>query len=207
MKFEGISDPREFRRIPGRGGRLLDAVLRFPPAYKLANLLTAVRFVVHGDSMQPALDEDQYIMVSRMAYRWQGPSRGDVVVMRHPDRWNRNYIKRVVGLPGERVQVQDEAVYINGRALLEPYLNGSVDRGHSCGAGDPFDNDGLLATLGPESDPARDWLLEDDQYFVMGDNRADSDDSRGLGPVGRDLIVGKAWIRYWPRNVWGIIKT
>ncbi len=175
--------------------------------YKLANLLTAVRFVVHGNSMQPALDEDQYIMVSRMAYRWQGPSRGDVVVLRHPERWNRNYIKRVVGLPGERVQVQGEAVYINGQLLPEPYLNGSGVREQPRGVGGSVNDAAFERTPDPGNDQVTDWLLGDDRYFVMGDNRADSDDSRGLGPVRRELIIGKAWIRYWPKSAWGIIRT
>ena len=175
--------------------RLLEHMLRFAPIYRLANLVTAVRFVVKGDSMEPSFSREQYILVSRMAYLWQGPRRGDVVVLRHPEHLSRNYIKRIVGLPGETVQVPGERIYINGGLLHEPYLNG--DAGNTASDESPAKKDNSVG----------EWPLGDDQYFVMGDNRSNSDDSRSLGPLGRELIIGKAWACYWPRSARGIIRS
>ena len=162
--------------------------LRVGPLYKLADLLTSARFVVEGGSMQPNLAVGQYVLVSRMAYRRRGPSRGDLVVMRQPRQPERDYIKRIVGLPGECVRVEGSGVFINGRQLEEPYLASEWDAGAGRG------RNGALS---------KEWAVGDDSYFVMGDNRGNSDDSRSFGPVKRDLIVGKVWIRYWPRSAWG----
>ena len=173
----------------------------------MANFLTAVRFVVAGDSMQPSFAREQYIMVSRMVYRRRGPCRGDVVVLRHPNQRRRNYIKRIVGLPGEYVLVEDGRVLINGRLIEEPYLNAKD------GGGAAPRNDRPPGSPDPASSPAaapprvsEEWRLGADDYFVLGDNRDYSDDSRSFGPLDRGHIVGKAWFRYWPRSAWGIIR-
>ncbi len=203
MSSTGVypTEPAAHARRPGS---FLDALLRSWPVRGVADLLMAARFVVKGDSMLPNFAMDQYILVSRLAYRRGAPSRGDVVVLRRPEQPRRNYIKRIVGLPGERVDVVAGRVGINGEVLAEPYLCGTQigrsegevspgDHGFHCGQG--------LADGGSEA-----WFLEDSQYFVMGDNRRHSDDSRVFGPVARELMVGKAWIRYWPRGAWGFIR-
>ena len=181
--------------------------LRFGPIYKLADLLTAVRFVVDGDSMRPNFSGGQYILVSRLAYLEGGPSRGDVVVLRHPQRWGRNYIKRVIGLPGEHVRVAGCDVFIGGGILREPYL----ERSSTSLAG--ARRSGAMPGDAPPMGSAARGLgrclersLGATQYFVLGDNRANSDDSRCFGPLERELIVGKAWIRYWPRSAWGFLS-
>lgn len=142
----------------------------------LVVLLAVVRnYKIEGTSMSPTLAPAEYILVSKVAYAAFGdPERGDVVVFLD---WNnaQDYIKRVIGLPGETVDVHDGAVWINGRALDEPYLNGVPTNGGS----------GPL-TLGP------------DEYFVLGDNRGNSSDSRMQGPLPRDHIIGRAWLTYWP---------
>jgi len=211
MKSHGLPVPKLRRRTAGPVGRAIEAFLRFSPLYNLANFLTAVRFFVQGDSMLPNFAQDQYILVSRMAYLWDGPSRGDVVVLRHPRQQGRNYnyIKRVVGLPGEHVRVEGGLVFINGQLLEEPYLNGVPIPSF---APSPFAKGGLgglgkVTEVEGESRHDQDVSsLSGAQYFVMGDNRANSDDSRSFGPVDRRLIVGKAWVRYWPRSAWGIIR-
>ena len=164
--------------------------LRAGPLYKLADLLTSARSVVDGDSMQPGLAGGQYVLVSRMAFRRCGPSRGDLVVMRQPGEPERDYIKRVVGLPGECVRVESGGVFINDCQLEEPYLGLERDTG---------------AGRGGNGMSSKEWAVGDDSYFVMGDNRANSDDSRLFGPLKRDLIIGKVWIRYWPRSAWGTL--
>lgn len=184
----------------------MGALLRFGPLFRFFAFLTALRFVVQGDSMQPNFARDQYILVSRMAYLWRGPLRGDVVVLRYPPQWPRSYLKRVIGLPGETVRIEDGEVFIDEQPLREPYIRvegGSPAGPHAYG----------LQERGSRAEPAagshdgsREWTLGDGQCFVMGDNRADSLDSRSLGAVNLDQIVGKAWIRYWPKSSWGIIR-
>jgi len=139
-------------------------------------------FRIEGTSMEPNLHDRQYVLVNRTAF-WFGrdPSRGDVIVFEAPDQpWN-DRIKRVIGLPGETVTVKsDGTVYIDGQPLEEPYLTSQ----------NPRDNYGT-------------WEVPEDEYFVMGDNRSVSYDSRRGGPVPRGNIIGKAWLIIWPLGDWG----
>ena len=140
-------------------------------------VLTALvrNYQIDGTSMAPTLAPAEYILVNKVVYATLGePTRGDVIVFRD---WNDNedYIKRVVGLPGETVEIRDGQVVVDGAPLAEPYLDG-VTTGGGSGA----------VRLGP------------DEYFVLGDNRGNSSDSRVHGPLPRDHIVGRAWLTYWP---------
>ena len=152
--------------------------------YTLVNLACA-RFVVEGPSMQPNFGTGQFIVVSRVNYLLGDPQRGEVVVFHYPGNPQEDYIKRVVGLPGETVEIRDTQVYVDGIQLSEPYIN------EPCTPGICRDNV---------------WELGEDEYFVMGDNRNHSSDSRAFGAVTRDHIVGEALIRYWPPQDWGIIQ-
>lgn len=147
-------------------------------------------FRVEGMSMEPTLHSGEFVMVNKLAYRldavseipllkawFRPPQRGDIVVFRFPQRPDREFVKRIVALPGERVEVKDGRLYINGRPLEEPWLPEGmrVERCYVC----PL-------TVPP------------DHYFVLGDNRAGSNDSRHWGPVHRRYIIGRAWLVYWP---------
>ena len=205
MRSEGIPIPKSQRRA-SLARLAVGAFLRTGPICKLADLITAVRFVVQGNSMEPNFTRDQYVLVSRMAYLRNGPSRGDVVVLYDPRQQRRNFIKRIIGLPEELIRVEDGHVFINGQLLEEAYLNGRS------GYQDTYNKSGVLLydtvpTGIPDKSkgPSKEWTLGDDQYFVMGDNRANSDDSRSFGPLKRELILGKAWIRYWPLSAWGFL--
>lgn len=142
---------------------------------------------VLGTSMVPTLDNGDYLIATKIDYRLHDPQRGDIVIMRDPYDNTKDFIKRVIGLPGEKILIQDGHVYINGQLLDEPYLrqdepwttNANFPPPGSPGAGQPF----VI--------PAR-------EYFVMGDNRNASSDSRLFGSVQRDRIEAHAWVRIWP---------
>ena len=153
--------------------------------YALVELATP-RFYVEGRSMQPNFAEGQRLIISRVNYLLTDPHRGDIIVFNSPQSIGSQppLIKRVIGLPGETVTIKDTYVYINDVKLDEPYIKESCT---------PVNCKDASVTLGP------------DEYFVMGDNRNNSNDSRRFGPVNRDAIIGEALIRYWPPPDWGIV--
>ncbi len=138
-------------------------------------------FYVKGASMEPTFDDHEYLIIDEISYRFRRPERGEVVVFRYPLDPRQYFIKRIIGLPGERVSVADNRVKISnasspdGFTLDETYLGpGAV-------------------TLGDRA-----VTLGDDEYFVLGDNRASSLDSRTFGPLPKKYITGRVWIRGWP---------
>jgi signal peptidase I len=152
--------------------------------YCLANLLT-VRFVVDGPSMNPTLAREQFLLVSPMNYILGQAERGDIMVFRLPQDQSRDFIKRVIGLPHEAVEIRDTLIYINGQRLDEPYL---------------------IENCEPEKCSDGFWQLGADEYFLLGDNRNQSYDSRSFGAIPRSLIVGEAVLRYWPLNEFAWIE-
>lgn len=160
-------------------GRLLLDALEVAVITLLVFLLAralAQNYQVDGPSMTPTLLNRQYILVNKADYYVSAPQRGDVIVFRYPRDPSRDFVKRVIGLPGDTVRITGNGrVYVDGTQLKEPYIN---DR---------------LNFYGPET-----WNLEAGQYFVMGDNRGNSSDSRDWGPVPRGDIIGKAELVYWP---------
>lgn len=145
-------------------------------------------FYVKGASMEPNFHDNEYLIIDRLSYRVAEPRRGDVVVLRNPHRPREFFIKRIVGLPGETVRIE------NGRIVIARAGDG---------ADNPLDESPYLAaevmTSGSTS-----ITLTADQYFVLGDNRSSSLDSRIFGPIERDAIVGRTWIRAWPMGRLGI---
>jgi signal peptidase I len=149
--------------------------------YLVISLATA-RVVVEGPSMRPTLLSGEWIVVSRWTYKLGSARRGDVVVFLPPtNAQTDDLIKRVIGLPGDTVEVRDGSVWINGTILKESYA---------------------LGTTTPDSR----WQLGADQIFVMGDNRELSLDSRSFGPISVRTVVGRAWIIYWPPEEWGPLE-
>ena len=148
--------------------------------FVLVNTLTG-RYEVQSISMEPTLHEGQYLIVSKISYWLHPPQRGDVVVLDPPNqRSTIPYIKRVIGLPGEHIEVRDGRVWVDGVALNEPYVSGPALYGE-------------------------DRVLGADEYLVLGDNRNNSSDSHVWGTLPRDNIVGKTVFRYWPPEKWGTI--
>jgi len=128
---------------------------------------------VKGESMFPTFVDGELLLTEKISYRFSKPQRGDVVVFKAPVGRNIDFIKRIIGLPGETISVQGGSVFINGKKLEEPYLN----------VESPGDEQ---RTLGPN------------EYFVMGDNRPSSSDSRVIGPILADKIQGRVFFVYWP---------
>jgi signal peptidase I len=139
---------------------------------------------VEGISMWPGLDDQERIFINKLVYRLEPIERGDVVVFHYPRDPSKSYIKRVVGLPGDRVRIVNGAVYVNGQALAEPYV--------------PLDYSDTRS-LGETTIPP-------DCYFVLGDHRSMSNDSREFGPVPRKYIYGKAVFVYWPFAKLGALR-
>lgn len=144
-------------------------------------------YIVDGPSMKPNFHTGERIIVNKLLYEFREPKRGEVIVFHAPD--NKDFIKRVVGLPGETVKVQGDTVFINGQAVDEPFLNEAIEKAKQSGK---TYND----LNWPES------KVPEGTVFVMGDNRSDSTDSRMIGPVPFDNIVGRADIVFWPVKDW-----
>ena len=154
-------------------------------------------YKVQQKSMEHTLEEDQYVLVDKLTPRFDAYNRGDIVVFEPPDEWgesNTPFIKRVIGEPGDRVEIRDDGlVYVNDVALDEPYLYAEE-------VGEP------PQPTTPPLEQSR-WTVPDGDLFLMGDHRANSADSRTFGPVPIDRVVGRAWLRYWPLDTFGILQT
>jgi signal peptidase I len=149
--------------------------------------LALPRSVVHGRSMQPNLQDGERLVISRLNYLFGEPQRGDIVVFNSPQPRQQeepSLVKRVIGKPGDHVAIIDLQVYVNDTLIDDSFTLETCDERHC------RDNS---------------WQLGPDQYFVMGDNRNNSNDSRSFGPVPRENIVGEAMFRYWPLESIGII--
>ncbi len=145
---------------------------------------------VEGLSMFATLDDNDYLIANKIDYRLHNPQRGDIVILRPPTDNSKDFIKRVIALPGERLLIRGGIVYINGRKLDEPYLPEAW----------------IIDTNWP-SNGSNGQVMGPNEYFVMGDNRNRSQDSRIFGPITRDRIDGKAWFRIWPIDHFGNIYS
>ena len=146
---------------------------------------TVQTYVVYGPSMKPNFEELQRLLVNKVVYKLHEPERGDVIIFRPPNNQRESFIKRIIGLPGESVEIKEGAVYIHkedGSVLLldEPYIKEPSARSFKGGK------------------------IPENEYFVLGDNRNGSNDSRNGWTVPRNNIIGKAWLSIWPPNLWGL---
>lgn len=173
--------PRSFWRNVGSMARELIETLILTLVIFLVIRFAVQNFRIEGFSMEPNFHDGQYLFVNKVIYMLQPPQRGDVVVFVPPNNNTRDFIKRVIGLPGERVEIRSGVVYINGEPLQENYpLNPGT---YSTGA----------------------IVVPPDEYFVLGDNRNFSSDSHSWGTVPSKKIIGKAWFSYWPPQTIGLV--
>jgi len=149
-------------------------ILRIPIFSLLLIILTCIRLRIKGDSMSPTYIQGDYILVNRRKYDFNKPKRGDIVLFHHPGLGNKYVIKRIVGVPGELIRLKKPESYVLANSLSN------------------------LAN----SDPTlySEQILDEDEYFLLGDNPSNSLDSRRIGPVKLNLILGKVWFKYWPIN-------
>jgi signal peptidase I len=153
-------------------------------------------YKVQQQSMEHTLEPDQYVLVDKLTPRFDDYKRGDIVVFTPPADWVQDdgtpFIKRVIGLGGDTVEIRDGGVLINGTELDESYTFGQPDE---------------PAQPTTVSGDERRWVIPTGELFLMGDHRTNSADSRTFGPVPSEQVIGRAWLRYWPIDVFGILPT
>ena len=150
-------------------------------------------FYVKGASMEPNFYDHEYLIIDEITYRFNEPKRGDIIVFKYPKDPRQFFIKRVIGLPGETVKIKDGLIFITSvdgqeNVLSEDYL--------------PSDIENVLPVSG-----YGEVVLNNDEYYLMGDNRDQSLDSRVFGPVKADYIIGRTWLRGWPFNRLTLFNT
>lgn len=179
QEWGAAAKPTFGQRLLHAAGELLQTILIAVLLFLAVNLLTA-RIRVEGNSMEPSLHDGEFVVVNRLTYRFEDPQRGDIVVFHFPLDPGRRFIKRIVGEPGDIVQIQGGDVYVNGNQLAEPYI----------------------------AAPPRysgEWEVGRSQVFVLGDNRNNSSDSQNWGMLPLDQIIGRAILVYWPPSEIGLI--
>lgn len=188
-RYNKISMARILKKI---GNFFLDIIQTVVVALAIFVIVYLFFFQPHqvkGSSMMPNFLNEEYLLTNKITYRLQEPKRGDVIVFRAPKNQEYEYIKRIIGLLGESIKIENGNVFIDGKKLEEKYLPKGL-RTHSGN----FLKEGEV------------FSIPKDQYFVIGDNRDQSSDSREWGTVPKENIVGKAWLRYWPLDKFGLVK-
>ena len=154
-------------------------------------------YKVQQGSMENTLLPEQYVLVDKLTPHWADYARGDIVVFDPPESWSAGgtgvpFIKRVIGLPGDRVELRSGNVFVNGVELAEPYI---------------FENNGVPQTTDPVIGGQSQWVVPAGDLLVLGDHRGDSADSRTFGPIEIAHVIGRAWLRYWPFDRFGVLPT
>ena len=181
-----LEDPQQEERSSDKPNLLsvlvdiLETLLLSVVLFFLINAVSA-RIKIDGSSMEPNLHHGEFVIVSKLNYRFGNPERGDVVVFDFPRNITQEYIKRVIGLPGEHIVIKEGKVYVNDVLLLEPYIK-------------------------MEPLYEGEWIVTEDTLFVLGDNRNNSSDSHTWGLVPMNNIIGEALMVYWPPSSWGLIN-
>lgn len=158
---------------------ILETLLLSLVLFAVINAISA-RIRVDGFSMEPTLKSGEFVIVNKLAYKLGNPTLGDVIVFHYPRDPDQEYIKRVIGVPGDRIQISNGQVTINDVPIEEPYI---------------------AAAPNYQSE----WTVPEESLFVLGDNRNNSSDSHNWGPVPMENVIGKAFFVYWPPEKWGSI--
>ena len=189
---QGLNPKAQGNFFENFGAHIVDFIqtlVVFGAIFILIYLFVAQPHKVSGSSMVATFHDGDYIITQKISYKLGLPQRGDIVVFKNPRDESQDFIKRVIAIPGDTIMVNSTQVYLNGQLLNEPYLSpGTPTFGRN------FLNDGIEVKAG------------DNQYFVFGDNREHSSDSREWGSIPKEKIIGKAFFRYFPPQVFGLVK-
>ena len=158
---------------------ILETIILTLLIFWMVNAVTG-RFRIEGHSMEPTLHEGEYVLINKMSYLLNEPQRGDIIVLEFPNDPSRDFIKRIVALPGDHIVIRNQKVWVNDILLNEPYINAAPNY-------------------------TDDQFVPEDQFYVLGDNRNNSHDSHSWSFLPREEIVGKAWLIYWGVNDWGLV--
>lgn len=181
---------RLFKQAVGLVMDFLETIVVAMSIFVVVYLFLVQPHEVKGSSMEPTFHNNEYILTDKISYKFGSPKRGEVIIFKSPTNPDVDYIKRVIGLPGEKLKVEKGHVYINDELLSEVYLR-----------------DSTLLFPGSPLQEGVDITVPSNHFFVMGDNRPHSSDSREFGPISKQLIIGRAIIRYWPITVIGYIPA
>lgn len=166
----------------------IQTLVVFGAIFSLIYLFVAQFHKVSGQSMFPTMHNKDFLITEKLSFRFGDPKRGQIVVLKNPQNEAQDFIKRIIGLPGDTIKIENSSIFLNGVKLNEPYLPpGTPTHGES------FLQEGNTITV-PEN-----------KYFVVGDNREHSSDSRDFGPVDRKKLIGRGLFRYWPPQRIGIL--
>lgn len=179
-----------FRRLASFFLDILQVIVFAVAIFLFVYLLIMQPHKIKGDSMQPNFPDGEYLLTDKVSYRFNEPDRGDIIVFEPPNSTGDEFIKRIIALPGETVSLKQGSVYVNDQKLNEPYITREMLTYQGV-----FLGDGEEVTV-PVS-----------HYFVLGDNRPHSSDSRAWGFVDEDKVTGRAWVIYWPINKAGTITS
>lgn len=183
-----MNDMNFFRRVGSFFLDLIETVVIALAIFVIIYLFLFQPHQVRGNSMYPNFYDGEYILTDKVSYRLRDPKRGEVIIFQAPRNQEYDYIKRVVGLPGESIRIDQNKILVNNEILNEVYLPE------------------IYATSpGSFLGSTQGLVIPEDQYFVLGDNRSQSSDSREWGLVPKENIIGKAWLRYWPTERLGVI--
>ena len=192
------SAPREvevprWRRAQGPLLEIVETLVLTVLIFVGIQTFVAQPFEVKQTSMERTLSESQFVLVDKLTPRWEPYARGDIVVFEPPATWESSgvpLIKRVIGLPGDTVKLVDGRVEVNGVELDEAYV---------------YREDGDAQPTDPGFNGTTRWVVPEGELLVMGDHRGASADSRDFGPIEVSHVVGRAWLRYWPFDVFGVL--
>lgn len=168
----------------------IQTLVVFGAIFALIYMFAAQPHKVSGRSMVPTFMDGDYIFTDKITYRLKEPTHGDIIVLKNPRDETQDFIKRIIALPGDIVKIENNSIYVNGMKLNETYLPQNTTT-----QGGSFLREGGEVKVGPN------------QYFVIGDNRNHSSDSREWGSITKEEIIGKVFFRYFPLNTFGLIRA
>lgn len=185
LSMQGI-----FKRITGLFFDVIESVVIALSIFVAIYYFLAQPHQVKGASMDTTFHDGEYILTDKISYRFSEPERGDVIVFKAPRNPDFDYIKRIIAVPGDTISIVKGKVYINGEMLVEDYISSDT-----------------LILPGQYLREGQQVTINEEEYFVLGDNRSHSSDSRQWGPVPENDVIGKVFFRYWPVSGFGKIKT